>query len=186
MIVTPAVVPCQHLFRQCLRLFSSAPISSPQKKHAALERKITVKNGPPIHIVQTGQIAADGSPSPQKTLIMSCSLIGLPWSDFRSQLNGLPDLLPDWSFVTFDVPGRGKSQPPNRALTPDMFEENAAAAADVMEALGVDRYSVLGYSGGGMSGLVLAALQTTKVKKLITIGATAGITQNLLTIFESE
>lgn len=187
MIAAPAVVPCKHLFRQCLHLFSNATTAtSSPKKHAVVERKINIKNGPPIHIVQTGQIAADGSPSPQKTLIMLCSIIGLPWTDFRSQLEGLPDLLPDWSFVTFDTPGRGKSQPPNRAMTPDVFENNAAAAASVMEALGVDRYSVLGYSGGGISGLALAALETTKVKKLITIGAAPIITQNLLTIFESK
>jgi pimeloyl-ACP methyl ester carboxylesterase len=71
--------------------------------------------------------------------------------------------------VTFDRPGYGRSSPrPGRRV--------ADAAADVetiADALGLEEFSVCGWSGGGPHALACAALLPARVTRVVTIGSVA-------------
>lgn len=113
--------------------------------------------------------------------------MGTSWTDFRPQLERLPDLLPSyWSIIAFDAPGRGKSTPPHEVMPLDAFERNAAAAGDVLDALGVTKYSLLGWSSGGATAIHLAAQRPKQVEKLILLNGFTHITAVMLDFFESE
>lgn len=168
---------------------STAPCNStansrPNKCH---ERFVTIRSRPPIFVVLAGHMEPDGSPSSEHTVLFFNGFIGTAWSDFRPQLERLPDLLPShWSVVAMDQPGRGKSRPPHEPAPLDWLERNATAGADVMQALGVKSYMVVGWCGGGVSAMLLATQQPQHVHKLVLCGTTALVDRIQLGHFESK
>ncbi|CAG7723437.1 unnamed protein product [Allacma fusca] len=58
--------------------------------------------------------------------------------------------------VAWDPPGYGKSRPPNREIKMGYLKRDAELAAELMKNLGYERYSILGVSQGGETGLILA------------------------------
>lgn len=152
-----------------------------------LERKIVLKNRPPVHIVRTGHLDEDGTSPCEHAVLLIPGVVGTAWTDFRPTLEKLPLILPPtWSVIACDMPGRGKSRPPHEVMPLDGFERNAAAAGEVMEALGIDNYSVLGWSGGSVSAITMAVERPQNVKKLILTGTTPCINTRMLDFFESK
>lgn len=92
----------------------------------------------------------------------------------------------NWSLVAWDPPGYGKSRPPQRTFRLNAPERDAQAASELMEALGYKRYSVMSWSGGGISGMHLTAQRPQVVRKLVTWGAPANISQHLANVIESK
>ncbi len=83
--------------------------------------------------------------------------------------DGLVPLLTDsMRVVTIDLPGLGRSPVP--AADPSM-EGVAAAVRDVLDALGIDRATVLGISTGGYAALQLASAAPERVAALV-LGST--------------
>ncbi|CAG7732081.1 unnamed protein product [Allacma fusca] len=72
--------------------------------------------------------------------------------------------------VCWDPPGYGKSRPPNRVFTRDFLQEDARKAGELMKKLGHDKYSVLGWSHGGATGIHMAAFFPHNVISLVTLG----------------
>lgn len=152
-----------------------------------LERKVTLTTRPDIHIVQTGRMAPDGTPSREHTLLMLSGIVGVAWTDFRPQLERLGYLLPDhWSLIAWDPPGRGQSIPPHDVLPIDVFERHAEAAADLMEALHVESYAVMGWSGGGRSAMFLAALRPQNVKALVLVTTSPYLLPHQVAYFDGK
>lgn len=71
--------------------------------------------------------------------------------------------------ITFDRPGFGRSAPrPGRTVA-----DGAANALAIAGALGLERFAVCGWSGGGPHALACAALLPGRVTRAVTLGAVA-------------
>ncbi|XP_043245952.1 valacyclovir hydrolase-like [Amphibalanus amphitrite] len=103
--------------------------------------------------------------------------LGSALSDFSPQLKSLAG--PELTLIAIDLPGYGLSRPPPRRFGPDFYTDDARVAGDLMEALGYERYHVLGWSDGGNSAVILAALRPQSVTKLVIWGANAYYTDKL-------
>jgi valacyclovir hydrolase len=78
-----------------------------------------------------------------------------------------------FKLVAWDPPGYGYSRPPDREFTKGYLKRDAELASELMEELGFLRYSILGWSQGGQTGILLAAMFPAKVVTLTTLGASA-------------
>ena len=99
-----------------------------------------------IHFVKRG----DG---PHPLLFMPGAL-GTAMSDFSPQINGFSEL--DFTIIVWDPPGYGKSQPPARDFK-NFFQQDAEIAVKMMNNLGFQRFSLLGWSDSGITALIAAA-----------------------------
>lgn len=152
-----------------------------------IERRVSVKNRPDIWIVQAGHMDANGLPSARKTVLLLPGVAGTALIDFRHQLERLPALLPaDHSVIAWDPPGRGRSRPPHWTFPVDFFQRHADAAVDLMEALGCESFSVVGWSAGGATGILMAAQRPDIVKKLVTCATSTRLEMAEMKYFNSE
>ncbi|CAH2002068.1 unnamed protein product [Acanthoscelides obtectus] len=137
-----------------------------------MERKVMVK-GQNINVVKAG----DG---PHK-LICCPGALGTIWTDFKPQIEGLDRNI--FTVIVWDPPGYGKSRPPERIFDFTMYESDADATHDLMQALEYDKYSVLGWSDGGHSGMITAAKYPDHVEKLVVWATNAFITEQEKEVF---
>ena len=75
-----------------------------------------------------------------------------------------------FTIVAFDPRGYGESRPPNRdfSIKPVHFlEQDAMDAHELMQQLGFNSYSVLGWCNGATAGMILAARQPQAISKLV-------------------
>ncbi|RZJ07418.1 MAG: alpha/beta fold hydrolase [Haliea sp.] len=79
----------------------------------------------------------------------------------------LPQLQGRFRVIGMDTRGHGASTMGGQALTYRRLQADAEGVADQ---LGLARYSVLGFSDGGVTGLRLAAAPQSRVDKLVVIG----------------
>ena len=73
--------------------------------------------------------------------------------------------------VVFDPRGYGYSRPPDRVFSGENFECDTKDAKCLMDALGIKEFSLLGWSCGGVSALMLAFLYPGSVRTLTVWGA---------------
>lgn len=109
-----------------------------------------------------------------RTLLCIPGALGTTQSDFAPQLKHLSK---EFTLVAFDPRGYGKSQPPLRDFPEDFFQRDADDAAELMLKLGFSKYSVLGWSDGGIVGLILTGKQQEAVEKLVVFGSNAFVTE---------
>ncbi|SEH02191.1 Pimeloyl-ACP methyl ester carboxylesterase [Nonomuraea solani] len=124
-----------------------------------IELDIPVGGGRTLHVYDTGEVGRapvmwhHGTPnlgSPPEPLFAASDRLGLRW-------------------VSFDRPGYGGSTPaPGRTVA-----SVAGDAAKVADALGLDRFAVVGYSGGGSYALGCAAALGDRVQAALTLAAIA-------------
>lgn len=94
---------------------------------------------------------------------------GCTRSDFPDQIDGgLDQKL--FTIIAIDLPGYGKSRPPERMYSRESYFNDARKAAGLMEKLGCRLYSVLGWSDGAKIALLLAIQQQARVDKLVVWG----------------
>lgn len=125
------------------------------------ESDLTLDDGRTLHVYDTGDDTRDrlavfwhhGTPnigSPPRPLFEAADRLGVRW-------------------VGYDRPGYGGS-------TPRPGRDVASAAADVAgiaDALGIDRYAVLGVSGGAPHALASAALSPDRVLRVVAMSGPA-------------
>ncbi|KAH8367450.1 hypothetical protein KR200_005918 [Drosophila serrata] len=128
------------------------------------ERKVRV-NGADLHIVESG--------SGERSLLLMPGALGSAWTDFKPQIEQLPKLLPGHTIIAWDPPGYGKSVPPQRKFGLEFFREDAQAAVDLMRALDRPKFSILGWSDGGITALIVAGRHSNAVDRLAIWGAGA-------------
>jgi pimeloyl-ACP methyl ester carboxylesterase len=126
-----------------------------------IERDHQLSDGRTLHIYDTGPgpkgrlpvVWHHGTPNigaPPEPLFAAADTLGLRW-------------------VSFDRPGYGGSTvAPGRTVS--SVTSDVAAAAD---ALGIDEFAVVGYSGGGTYALGCAAVLGTRVRAVVTLAAIA-------------
>ncbi|XP_063225365.1 valacyclovir hydrolase isoform X2 [Bacillus rossius redtenbacheri] len=136
------------------------------------EKKVLV-NGININYLKVG--------SGPKAVLCLPGALGSIWTDFKPQIENLSKS--KFTLVAWDPPGYGKSRPPNRDFSPDFFRRDAGLAAALMKELGLDRFSLLGWSDGGITALVLAGTEPQLVDKMVVVGANAYIVEEELKMY---
>ncbi|CAL8105430.1 unnamed protein product [Orchesella dallaii] len=84
-----------------------------------------------------------------------------------------------YTVIVWDPPGYGKSRPPHRdfSIGAEMYEKDADCAATLMENLGFNKYSLLGWNDGAATACYIAACYPNAVNYLIIWGGRAEIKQ---------
>jgi valacyclovir hydrolase len=111
--------------------------------------------------------------------------LGSCWTDFKPQIEKLPKLIPDYNVIAWDPPGYGRSIPPSRNFTLDFLEKDADYVEKLMKTLGCQKYSVIGWSDGGITGLICAGKYQESVENLVIFGSNAYIVEKELQIYKS-
>ncbi|RVE51996.1 hypothetical protein evm_003274 [Chilo suppressalis] len=118
---------------------------------------------------------------PHNVLCMPGAL-GTIWTDFRPQVEGFDR--EKFTLVAWDPPGYGKSRPPERSFPTDFYVKDADYANQFMKNLGISKYSLLGWSDGGISSIIFAAKYPETVHKLVVWGTNAFILPHELEIYK--
>lgn len=154
------------------RGFSDAP-ERPERQARHLQLP-----GPELHVVTQGDLESGATP-----VLCLPGRLGTAMADFGPQLDALSLR---HGVVSFDPRGLGLSAPRHRRrYASDYHRRDAEDAAAVMEALGCERYHVLGWSDGAVSGTMLAAANPEVVEKLVIFGAQSNISQSDRELYES-
>lgn len=130
-------------------------------------------NGVNIHY----EVAGQGS----HVVLCMPGALGSTQSDFGPQLKGLKD---EFTVIAFDPRGYGKSIPPKRDFPIDFFERDANDAASLMKVLGHSKYSLLGWSDGGITAMILVAAHPKSIHHLVVWGANATVTAKDIELYE--
>ncbi|XP_026806436.1 valacyclovir hydrolase-like [Rhopalosiphum maidis] len=91
-----------------------------------------------------------------------------------------------YTIYLWDPPGDGLSRPPVRDFSPGFLNRDADYAIALMEALGVDKYSMLGWCNGGSTAIIAASKVADRVDKLVVSSCSAYVTGNVLEVLESS
>ncbi|XP_035734380.1 valacyclovir hydrolase-like [Vespa mandarinia] len=138
------------------------------------ERKVNV-NGFDINYVRVG--------IGNHPVLLLPGALGTAWTDFKPQLENLDKN--KLTVVAWDPPGYGKSRPPNKTYSDDFLQRDADYAFDLMKVLGYKKFSLIGWSDGGITSLILAAKNPDSIRKMIVFGANAYILPEELQIYKS-
>ncbi|XP_023679327.1 valacyclovir hydrolase isoform X2 [Paramormyrops kingsleyae] len=109
--------------------------------------------------------------------------LGSGQTDFGPQLKDLSK--ERFTLVSYDPRGYGRSRPPDRDFPPDFFDRDAKDAVDLMQTLGFGKFSLLGWSDGGITALIAAARNRSSVKKLVIWGANAYVSDQDVKIYNA-
>ncbi|XP_065354283.1 valacyclovir hydrolase [Calliphora vicina] len=134
------------------------------KRYSHCERKVKV-NDIDINIVESGK--------GDKNVLLLPGALGSSWTDFKPQIEQLPRLLPNHTIIAWDPPGYGKSIPPKRQWGLDFFQNDALCAVNLMKTLNRPKFSIVGWSDGGITGLIAAGRYRENIEKLVIWGAGA-------------
>lgn len=96
----------------------------------------------------------------------------------------LPKLLPDYQIIAWDPPNQGKSYPPEKPLALNFLEVNADIAHELMNKLGVAKYSMLGWSHGGVTAMIISAKHPECIEKLAVFGTLAYMTHHEMKTYD--
>ncbi|XP_074103127.1 valacyclovir hydrolase-like [Cotesia typhae] len=169
----------------CKSLFSFCRINASGKNIAAVrnlsitstrleEKKINI-DGIDINYLKTG---AGSHP-----VLLLPGAVGTIWTDFKPQIEGLNKS--EFTIVAWDPPGYGNSRPPEREFPADFFERDAKYAHNLMKMLGFAKFSLVGWSDGGITSLILAANYPQSVQKMVVYGSNAFILPHEMKTYES-
>ncbi|KAJ8673344.1 hypothetical protein QAD02_004606 [Eretmocerus hayati] len=139
----------------------------------AVEKQVLV-DGININYVKVGE-------GEHPVLLLPGSM-GSIWTDFKPQIDQLNR--EEFTIVAWDPPGYGKSRPPDRTFPRDFYLKDAVWACNLMKTLKYDNFSLLGWSDGGISALILAAKFPENTRKLVVTGANAYVTPEEMKIYE--
>ncbi|KAM7012251.1 valacyclovir hydrolase isoform 2-T2 [Tautogolabrus adspersus] len=131
-------------------------------------------NGVDLYYEQTG--------GGKHALLLLPGAIGSTRTDFGPQLKSLNK--ERFTVIGWDPRGYGRSRPPDRDFPLDFFERDAKDGVDLMKALGFGKFSLLGWSDGGVTALIAAARYPDLINRIVVWGANAFITQHDLQIYE--
>jgi valacyclovir hydrolase len=113
------------------------------------------------------------------TVLLIHGFGGTPESDFAGQL---PALLSRFRIIAPHLHGYGRSTQ-RGSYAQSFYRDDAADLAILLDSLNIDKVLVLGFSDGGIVGLLLAALYPQRVQALAVMGAQPAINaQNVAAI----
>ncbi|XP_063357404.1 valacyclovir hydrolase [Pelmatolapia mariae] len=130
-------------------------------------------NGVDLYYEQTGR--------GKHAVLLLPGALGSTKTDFGPQLKSLNK--ERFTVVGWDPRGYGQSRPADRDFPPDFFERDAKDAVDLMKTLGFGKFSLLGWSDGGITALVAAARNPDLINKMVVWGANAFVSQQDLKLY---
>ncbi|XP_039902288.1 valacyclovir hydrolase isoform X2 [Simochromis diagramma] len=133
-------------------------------------------NGVDLYYEQTGR--------GKHAVLLLPGALGSTKTDFGPQLKSLAK--ERFTVVGWDPRGYGQSRPPDRDFPPDFFERDAKDAVDLMKTLGFGKFSLLGWSDGGITALVAAARNPDLINKMVVWGANAFVSQQDLKLYNGS
>lgn len=110
----------------------------------------------------------------QTVLLCLPGSFGSGLSDFKHNFHVLSQSM---TVIAFDPRGYGNSRPPTRQYPLDFYHVDANDSIQLMNKLGYDKYCLLGWSDGGITAIIHAALNPKGVQKLIALNAAAYFSQ---------
>ncbi|XP_056377030.1 valacyclovir hydrolase isoform X2 [Hyla sarda] len=132
-------------------------------------------NGASLHYQRTG--------CGDHAVLLLPGVLGCSQTDFGPQLKCLNKEL--FTVIGWDPRGYGLSIPPTRDYPPDFFSRDAKDAVDLMQALDFKRFSLLGWSDGGITALIAAGSYPSLINKLVVWGANAYVTEEDLVLYNA-
>lgn len=130
-------------------------------------------NDQKIHFVKRG--------SGSHPLLFLPGALGTATSDFSPQIENFdPDM---FTIIGWDPPGYGQSRPPNRNFE-NFFNKDADMAVATMKNLGFEKFSMLGWSDGGITALIASARYPENINKLVIWGANSYIAKSDIEMIE--
>ncbi|XP_067910828.1 valacyclovir hydrolase [Heterodontus francisci] len=132
-------------------------------------------NGVHLHYQQTGK--------GDHALLLLPGALGSSQTDFGPQLKSLNKEC--FTVVSWDPRGYGHSIPPQREFPLDFFHTDAKDAVDLMQALQFKKFSLLGWSDGGITALIAASKYPGLVHKLVVWGANAFVTKEDVKLYNA-
>jgi len=122
---------------------------------------------------------ATSLPVDSQVVLLIHGFAGTPESDFAGQL---PHLRTRYRVLAPHLYGYGRSAQ-RTSYTVTYYREDVADMVALLDAFGIDKVLVLGFSDGGIVGLLLAALHPQRVSALAVLGAQPSIgAQNVAAI----
>jgi pimeloyl-ACP methyl ester carboxylesterase len=119
-----------------------------------------VINGKKIYYEEYGQ----GTP----LLLLSGGGLSRSIKDFEKCI---PELAKHYRVIAPDTPGQGRSEQADTTSYPVLLE----FVAQFIDSLKIDSAYVMGWSDGGITGILLAEKRPDKVKKVVAVGANNGL-----------
>ncbi|XP_033225044.1 valacyclovir hydrolase-like [Belonocnema kinseyi] len=154
-------------------MLTSSYSTSTKPGHTIKEGKVNV-DGIDINCVQVG--------AGEHPVLLLPGVMGTCWTDFKPQIENFPR--DKFKIVAWDPPGYGKSRPPDRKFPEDFFQRDAEWGNNLMKTLGHSTFSLLGWSDGGITALILASKFSENVRKMIVVGANAYVLPDELKMYE--
>ncbi|KAM8874047.1 valacyclovir hydrolase isoform 2-T2 [Spinachia spinachia] len=130
-------------------------------------------NGVNLYYEQTGR--------GKHAVLLLPGALGCTKTDFGPQLKSLNK--ERYTVVGWDPRGYGRSRPPDRDFPTDFYERDAKDAVDLMKALGFVKFSLLGWSDGGITAMIAAAKNPDVISKMVVWGANAFVSQQDLELY---
>lgn len=160
---------------QGVRRRGASIVQQPSRSTSGMPSTFIDVNGVNIHYEQTG--------SGEHVVLLLPGGLGSTRTDFAPQLDQLSK--DKFTLVAWDPPGYGLSRPPDRIWTDHFLQTDADLAALMMEKLGYSKYSLLGWSDGGTTAMILASHYQQNVRKLVSWGASSYVTKPEITGMET-
>lgn len=132
-------------------------------------------NGVDLYYEKTGK---GGHP-----VLLFPGALGSARTDFGPQLKGLNK--ERFTVVGWDPRGYGQSRPPSRDFPLNFFERDAKDGIDLMKALGFEKFSLLGWSDGGITALIAAAMYPHLIMKMVVWGTNAFVSEQDLRLYDA-
>ncbi|KAI1292823.1 Valacyclovir hydrolase [Halotydeus destructor] len=134
-------------------------------------------------MVESGKVSYNGSDvhyeksgTGSHAVLLLAPALHSPTERFKGQFSGFD--LTKFTLIGLDVPGYGKSRPPERSLENYHLSDSKASVA-VMKSLGHSKFSVIGAGTGGATGIVLAATHPDTVQRLVIVNSLVNLTDEL-------
>jgi valacyclovir hydrolase len=121
--------------------------------------------------------AGEGDP-----LLFLPGALGTGASDFLEQISWFSQ---HYRVIAPDPRGYGRSRPPERDFPSDFYLRDAKDMANLMTALGYERFGVLGWSDGANSGTIMAIHYPERVEQLVVWGGNSFLSAEELHVFQS-
>ncbi|XP_032427948.1 valacyclovir hydrolase [Xiphophorus hellerii] len=125
-------------------------------------------NSVDLYYEQTGQ--------GKHAVLLLPGALGSTKTDFGPQLKSLNKEC--FTVVGWDPRGYGQSRPPDRDFPSDFFERDAKDGVDLMKTLGFKKFSLLGWSDGGITAMIAAARNPELINKMVVWGSNVFVTED--------
>jgi len=113
----------------------------------------------------------DEAGSGDHVVLMLPGIIGCIQNDFAPIFHNMNKN--KYTLVSWDPPGYGHSRPPERDFSGTFYRRDGHLVAKLMGKLGHEKFSIMGWSNGGITGGHIAADYPERVLNLITWGSHA-------------